>query len=175
MAQIVRRSPEDVAELNRRLRSALSEASLRLTPQRIEICRFLAESEAHPTAQAIFDVLREKYPSLSMTTVYGTLDSLVRLGAITSLGNVGDERIHYEVNTTPHVNLACLSCQRIVDMESTTVESLEREVQDRIGSKMLSGRVVYYGDCIERENREDCPYYQALTEKRDTEKKGSRP
>jgi Fur family transcriptional regulator, peroxide stress response regulator len=166
MAQMVRRSPEEVAELNGRLRSALSAASLRLTPQRIEICRFLAESESHPTAQGIYDVLKEKYPSLSMTTVYGTLDSLVRLGAITSLGNVGDERIHYEVNTTPHVNLACISCQRIVDMESTTVGALEHEVQDRIGSKMLSGRVVYYGDCIECENREECSYYQALTEKR---------
>ncbi|MFP4432661.1 MAG: Fur family transcriptional regulator, partial [Spirochaetaceae bacterium] len=97
MAQLVRRSPDEVAQLNGRLRSALSQANLRLTPQRIEICRFLAESESHPTAQAIFDVLKEQYPSLSMTTVYGTLDSLVRLGAITSLGNVGDERIHYEV------------------------------------------------------------------------------
>ncbi|MFW5843434.1 MAG: Fur family transcriptional regulator [Spirochaetota bacterium] len=166
MAQLVRRSPDEVAQLNGRLRSALSQANLRLTPQRIEICRFLAESESHPTAQAIFDVLKEQYPSLSMTTVYGTLDSLVRLGAITSLGNVGDERIHYEVNTTPHVNLACLSCQRIVDMESTTVGALEQEVQDRIGSKMLSGRVVYYGDCIECENRNECPFYQESTRKR---------
>ena len=166
MAQLLARSPDEVAELNRRLRKALSEAHLRLTPQRIEICRFLAESEVHPTAQAIYDDLKEIYPSLSMTTVYGTLDSLVRLGAITSLGNVGDERVHYEVNTAPHVNLACLSCQRIVDMESSTVGDLEKEVQDRIGAKVLSGRVVYYGECIECENREECPFYQALTKKR---------
>jgi Fur family peroxide stress response transcriptional regulator len=163
MAQLLTRTPEEVAELNRRLREALSEANLRLTPQRIEVCRFLAESEAHPTAQAIYDELKQKYPSLSMTTVYGTLDSLVRLGAITSLGNVGDERVHYEVNTTPHVNLACLSCQRIVDMESTTVGDLEKEVQDRIGAKVLSGRVVYYGECIECENREECPFYKGAT------------
>ncbi len=159
---LITRSKEDVERLNQRLRDALSEAGLRLTPQRIEVCRYLAENESHPTAQGIYDVLKMRYPSLSMTTVYGTLDSLVRLGVITSLGNVGDERVHYEVNTTPHVNLACLSCQRVVDMESRAVESVEAEVQKRIGSKVLSGRVVYYGECIECENRDECPYYHAM-------------
>jgi Fur family peroxide stress response transcriptional regulator len=156
------RSASEIERLEASLRDALSQAKLRLTPQRIEICRVLAESEEHPTAHAIYDELKRKYPSLSMTTVYGTLDTLVKLGAITSLGNVGDERVHYEPNTTPHVNLACLSCHRIVDMASDSVATLEAEVQDRIGSKVLSGRVVYYGECIECEDRDQCPFYQAM-------------
>lgn len=156
----VHRSSDEVQHIETRLREALTKAHLRLTPQRIEICRVLAEDEQHPTAQKIFDELKQRYPSLSLTTVYGTLDSLTRLGAITSLGNVGDERVHYEVNTTPHINLACLSCHRIVDMESSTVVALEREVQERIGTRVLSGRIVYYGECIECENRDACPYFR---------------
>lgn len=158
------RSADDVEQIEARLRDALQKARLRLTPQRIEICRVLAEDEQHPTAQKIFDELKKRYPSLSLTTVYGTLDSLNRLGAITSLGNVGDERVHYEVNTTPHINLACLSCHRIVDMESATVATLEKEVQDQIGRRVLSGRIVYYGECIECENRDACPYYRQTHE-----------
>ena len=165
-SQLITRSPEEIDRLNHRLRSALAEADLRLTPQRIEICLALARSETHPTAQEIYDHLKKSYPSLSMTTVYGTLDTLDRLGVITSLGNVGDERVHYEVNTTPHVNLACLSCQRIVDMASESVEAVEQEVQRRIGSKVLSGRVVYYGECIECENRDECPFYQKIIDGR---------
>ena len=160
--QLVTRTREDIEQLERKLREALSAASLRLTPQRIEVCRVLAERENHPTAQEIYDELKARYPSLSMTTVYGTLDTLVRLGAITSLGNVGDERVHYEPNTSPHINLACLSCHRIVDMESENVAAVEAEVQRRIGTKVLSGRVVYYGECIECKDREQCPYYQAM-------------
>lgn len=156
------RKTNEIEHIEARLREALSQARLRLTPQRIEVCRVLAESEEHPTAQAIYDELKRQYPSLSMTTVYGTLDTLVKLGAITSLGNVGDERVHYEPNTTPHVNLACLSCHRIVDMASESVAQLEAEVQDRIGSKVLSGRVVYYGECIECEDRDQCPFYKAV-------------
>jgi Fur family peroxide stress response transcriptional regulator len=163
---LISRSAEDIAELEAKLRGAIRKAQLRLTPQRIEICRLLAEWETHPTAQAIYDELKRLYPSLSMTTVYGTLDTLVHLGAITSLGNVGDERVHYEVNTTPHINLACLSCHRIVDMASETVAELEREVQERIGAKVLSGRVVYYGECIERDKREECPFYRARKEEK---------
>jgi Fur family peroxide stress response transcriptional regulator len=162
---LIIRSAEEVGHLEEKLREALSEAKLRLTPQRIEVCRVLAERETHPTAQAIYDELKERYPSLSMTTVYGTLDTLVRLGAITSLGNVGDERVHYEVNTDPHVNLACLSCHRIVDMASENVAAVEAEVQSRIGTKVLSGRVVYYGECIECENRDDCPFYRAMQDR----------
>ncbi|NBC30552.1 MAG: transcriptional repressor [Spirochaetes bacterium] len=156
------RNSLEVERLETRLRDALSQAKLRLTPQRIEICRVLAESEEHPTAQAIYDELKRQYPSLSMTTVYGTLDTLVKLGAITSLGNVGDERVHYEPNTTPHINLACLSCHRIVDMASKSVAELEAEVEARIGTKVLSGRVVYFGECIEREDRDQCPFYHAM-------------
>lgn len=161
---IITRTEGDIRLIEDRLREALKRANLRLTPQRIEICRALAEDEHHPTAQKIYDDLKRRYPSLSLTTVYGTLDSLTRLGAITSLGNVGDERVHYEVNTTPHINLACLSCHRIVDMESTTVAALEQEVQKRIGTRVLSGRVVYYGECLECENRDSCPFFASLND-----------
>ncbi len=156
----IQRTSSQVAAIETRLREALAEANLRLTPQRIEICRALARDEEHPTAQKIYEQLRQNYPSLSLTTVYGTLDSLTRLGAITSLGNIGDERVHYEVNTTPHINLACLSCHRIVDMASNTVATLEREVQKEIGTRVLSGRIVYYGECIECENRDSCPFHR---------------
>ncbi len=143
------RIDDETGRLSRRLIDGLKEAGLRITPQRIWVCQELARREDHPTAQTLHETLHQRYPSLSLTTVYQTLDSLMRIGTITSLGTAGDEAVHYEVNTGPHVNLACLTCHRICDLHSKTVSLLEQEVQDAIGSRVLSGRVVYYSECLE--------------------------
>lgn len=141
------------------LTKALQEAGFRMTPQRVAICQALAARFDHPTAQSVYRQVKGTYPSLSMTTVYQTLDTLLRIGAITSLGTAGDDTVHFEVNTEPHINLACLTCHRICDLKSRAIHELEAEVQEAIGSKVLSGRVVYYSECLEAEDPINCPYY----------------
>jgi Fur family transcriptional regulator, peroxide stress response regulator len=127
--------------------SSLKQAGLRLTPQRIAICKLLSESRSHPTAGAIYEQLRADYPSLSLMTVYNTLNALVELGAVNVLGGAGDGNVHYDGNTSPHVNLACISCHKILDIESPKVSSLDREVHSRSGFEVLGARIVYYGLC----------------------------
>jgi Fur family transcriptional regulator, peroxide stress response regulator len=129
------------------LTQALNKAGLRLTPQRLAICKLLAESKAHPTAQMIYDALKSDYPSLSLATVYNTLESLVRLGIINTLGSAGDDAVHYDANTEPHVNLACISCHRVIDLPSEHVTHLEDEVVSNSGYQVLGARVLYYGVC----------------------------
>ncbi len=160
------RSMETAERLASTLVSGLREAGFRLTPQRTAVCDALARREDHPTAQALFLELKPKFTSLSLTTVYQTLDTLVRTGTITSLGSAGDDSIHFEVNTDPHINLACLTCHRIRDLESRAVSALEREVQDAVGSKVLSGRVVYYSECLETANPRECPFFPKTRDKR---------
>lgn len=153
------RTSETAEGLARNLVRGLKESGFRLTPQRTAVCEALARREDHPTAQALFQELKPRFTSLSLTTVYQTLDTLVRTGTITSLGSAGDDSIHFEVNTDPHINLACLTCHRIRDLESAAVRDLEQEVQKAIGSRVLSGRVVYYSECLERVVPTECPYY----------------
>ncbi|POR03606.1 Fe2+/Zn2+ uptake regulation protein [Alkalispirochaeta sphaeroplastigenens] len=152
------RNDESSRRISRDLLQGLRTAGYRLTPQRTAVCGVLARRDDHPTAQAIFEELKPDFTSLSLTTVYQTLDALVKTGAITSLGSAGDDAIHFEVNTAPHINLACLTCHRICDLESRVVHKLEEEVQASVGSRVLSGRVVYYSECLECDNPGDCPY-----------------
>ena len=127
----------------------LRQAGLRLTPQRLAICRLLATTDRHPTAQMIFDELRAEYPSMSLATVYNTLDVLVQLNMIHSLGSAGDDAEHYDGNTDPHINLACISCHRVIDLESPHVQTLEQEVAENSGYHLLGARFMYYGLCPE--------------------------
>ena len=132
-----------------RLIETLRKAQLRLTPQRLAICRFLADTDLHPTAQDVYRFLKPDYPSLSLATVYNTLDALVSLGAIHMLGDAGDDAIHYDANTEPHINLMCIHCHRITDLPSPTVAMLEQEASSQSGYQILGTRVIYYGVCPE--------------------------
>ncbi len=129
------------------LTNSLQESGMRLTPQRVAICKLLSESEEHPTASIIFQQIKEQFPSLSLATVYNTLDTLVQLGAINVLGHAGDDHVHYDANTQPHVNLACVSCHKIVDVESSYVQQLDGEISQASGYQLLGARVLYYGLC----------------------------
>lgn len=127
----------------------LRNAGLRLTPQRLAICQMLVNNTQHPSAQDIFEHLRPQYPSLSLTTVYNTLEALVRLGAIHNLGNDVSGTIRYDAETTPHANLICTSCNRIIDYHSSYVQALTDEVRDASGYQITGARVLYYGLCDE--------------------------
>lgn len=132
-----------------RFTQALQEAGLRLTPQRLAICRLLDGNDEHPTAQMIYERLRQEYPSLSLATVYNTLETLTELGVINSLGSAGDDAIHYDADTSPHVNLACTSCHRVIDLPSQHVRALNHEVEANSGYQIIGARVLYYGLCPE--------------------------
>ncbi len=132
-----------------KLTQALRSSGMRITPQRIAICEFLTASKEHPTAQVVYDALHEQFPTMSLATVYNTLEVLVGLGVVNDLGNVGDNTVHYDANVAPHVNLACLSCHRVIDLPSEYIQSVEQEVENASGYHLLGARVLYYGLCPE--------------------------
>lgn len=129
------------------LTTALQGAGMRVTPQRIAICELLAASHEHPTAAMIYDELKPRFSSLSLATVYNTLETLVGLGVVNVLGHAGDDKVHYDADTEPHVNLACISCARIIDIPSEHVTHLDSEITAASGYKLLGARVLYYGLC----------------------------
>ncbi|MEA5078416.1 MAG: Fur family transcriptional regulator [Anaerolineaceae bacterium] len=125
----------------------LHQAGLRVTPQRLAICELLVNTETHPTATDIFVNLREQYPSISLATIYNTLDVLVGMGAVNALGSIGDDKVHFDGNTNPHINLACIKCHKIVDLHLSEIDHLNTEINKSSGYKLLGSRVLYYGIC----------------------------
>jgi Fur family peroxide stress response transcriptional regulator len=139
------------------LTSTLKQAGMRVTPQRTAICKLLSETKAHPTASMIYEQVKAQYPSLSLMTVYNTLNVLVDLGVINALGPAGDDNVHYDGDTEPHVNLACLACHKIVDIPSQYVIDLNSEVGAASGYKLMGARVLYYGLCPDCQEKSSAP------------------
>jgi len=88
-------------DLSSEMLKTLRQSGLRLTPQRLAIFQLLTNSKQHPTVQMIYDQLRPQYPSLSLATVYNTLDMLVQLGLVNALGSASDDAVHYDADTHP--------------------------------------------------------------------------
>jgi Fur family peroxide stress response transcriptional regulator len=132
-----------------RLMDTLKTAGMRITHQRRVICDYLARTEEHPTAATIYDALKPGLPSLSLMTVYNTLNTLAELGAIQVLGQAGDDTVHYDADTEPHINLICIDCQKIEDYPSPYIRNLEQAIDAGSGFRIQGARVVFYGLCPE--------------------------
>lgn len=138
---------KDPAERASQMTFALQQAGLRLTAQRLAVCAALAGNRTHPTAQALYDVLRVRFSTLSRATVYNTLQALAAAGMIHELGTAGDGAIHYDADPAPHVNLMCTRCHRVEDFSAAPLGAVARSVAKGSGYAVRGARVVYYGLC----------------------------
>jgi Fur family peroxide stress response transcriptional regulator len=95
--------------------AGLKRAGLKLTPQRLAIAECLAGDGTHPTAQELHQRLTERFPSMSMATVYNTLSALTRTAGCRELDLGGATR--FDPNVTPHDHAVCERCGAIRDVE----------------------------------------------------------
>ena len=82
--------------------------------QREAILDVLRSTDTHPTANWIYNKVREVIPSISLGTVYRNLSALSQSGDILSI-NVGDGFEHFDGDTKPHLHLHCRTCDSITD------------------------------------------------------------
>jgi len=94
----------------------LKEKQIKITPQRLEILRYLDEHRTHPTVDKIFSELKEKNPALSKTTVYNSVDILRDYGLIQSLTISGSE-LRYDFKHGMHHHFLCKKCGEIIDID----------------------------------------------------------
>ena len=137
------------ADRNEHYLQILSQAGVRITPQRRVICAYLAESDRHPSAYQVYEGLAETHPEISRATVYNTLNTLQELGAIVEL-SFGADHTHYETNPAPHVNLICLRCHKIVDYYGDPgIGALTERVRNELGFQTAAARIELVGFCSE--------------------------
>ena len=79
--------------------------SIKITPQRLEILKYLDKNRNNPTAYQIYNDLKKNNPSLSKTTVYNSLDLLNKYNIINSISITGLELRYDIVNEMHHHHL----------------------------------------------------------------------
>lgn len=93
----------------------LREAGLKATGPRVAILDAIERNPNHPSAEEIYQELAESHPTLSLSTVYGTLNAFVRAGLVRKLSEV-DGRLRIEGATQAHDHAICRICGAIFDV-----------------------------------------------------------
>ncbi len=132
----------------------LAEEGYRLTPQRLAVVHLLASSKDHPSAAHLHKQLKKQFPTMSLATVYKTVDLLARMGELQVLGFDHDDN-RYDGNPYPHPHLVCTSCRRIVDLDTYPLADMPAKIELSTGYKIYGHRMEFYGLCPECQNEQD--------------------
>ena len=109
-----------------------------LTKQRRAVLRVIRESDAHLTANEVFEHARRLLPSISFATVYNSLRYLKNEGLIGEIC-FGANCTRYDRKLTRHDHAICNDCGKLVDMELSIPDGLIKEAAKR--SKFEAGSI----------------------------------
>ena len=64
------------------LAKILRDNGCKVTPQRLAVYDMLSHTTEHPTAEMIYQKVKEQYPTMSFATVYKSVEIFSKLGVI---------------------------------------------------------------------------------------------
>ncbi len=121
---------------------------LKITPQRMAVVNALEGNRSHPTAEDIFNRLRETYPSLSFTTVYNICKSIKSVGGVREL-IIDRDRIHYDPDMSPHHHIICTECGRLDDVFYEKPPEIEAPEDIRRRYFITGHQISFFGLCAD--------------------------
>ncbi|MGI5998850.1 MAG: Fur family transcriptional regulator [Lutispora sp.] len=124
----------------------LKERGFKVTPQRLAVFNVLKNTKEHPCAETIYNKLLPMYPTMSLATVYKSLEVFKSIGIIQEL-DLGEGSSRYDANTKQHPHIHCLSCGRVEDVDNDMIYDLLDNVKARTGYNLIKQQLYFYGYC----------------------------
>ena len=99
-----------------RIKNVLNKKSIKPTYQRLKILEYMdRNTKNHPTVEMIYEELLKDIPTISITTIYNTMNTFLEKGLVYGVTITGTE-VRYDFNTNPHHHFLCKECGRIMDI-----------------------------------------------------------
>jgi len=141
-------SLQEVEQRMARFQSVCRDSGIKLTHQRIEIFREVAQNGEHPDADRVFQGVRQRVPTVSLDTVYRTLWMLNDLGLIKTLGTPR-ERTRFDANLSHHHHFVCVQCGLTRDFYSDAFDGLKLPESIKAYGHVKTTSVEVRGICLE--------------------------
>ena len=124
----------------------LRDRRIAVTPQRLAVMAALQSRRDHPTADHIYQEVRQQLPAISFNTVYKTLEILCQQGMVIKV-NPLHAMARYDGETGRHAHLICRQCHRIIDLdwEGSEVPALPAEALQ--GFQIEHPSLTFWGLC----------------------------
>jgi len=125
--------------------NSLREEGFRITPQRIAIVEYLLKTDDHPSAEHIHKIVQKRYPMVSLSTVYKTLDLLKEKKLVNEIKVEGEAR--FDAHTDEHINLVCMNCGKIDDIDEDSIKEIQTKVARKSKYMILKSNFELFGYC----------------------------
>ena len=112
--------------------------------KRNAIYECLCNTDTHPSADMVHEMLHKEHPDISLATVYRNLARFKAEGKIMSVATVrGVER--FDANTNPHVHFICSQCDAVIDLHQIPMPRYNAE--ECGGCRIESCALTFTGIC----------------------------
>lgn len=124
----------------------LRQKGLKVTPQRIAVYNMLLNTKQHPNAETIYRTLQPTNPTMSLATVYKTLDYFKQLNLVQEL-NVGEASSRYDALVHCHPHTVCSRCGQVEDLFMEDITEIHKKVAEKLHFQVESEQLILYGVC----------------------------
>lgn len=127
---------------------------MRYSSRREAILRMLKNTKEHPSAETVYNKVRETIPNISLGTVYRNLKDMTESGELETV-ETKDGSLHYDADISSHAHFVCETCGKISDIFG--YDDI-REPLEHAGYKVTGVKTVVYGicpDCLKSKSKYD--------------------
>lgn len=126
------------------LESKCVRAGVKMTDQRRVILQVLTSATDHPSVEAVFDRAKAIDASISMATVYRTLNLLDEMQLV-DRREFNQNYARFEVNATHHHHLVDLETGAVIEFQNEKLERLKEEIARELGYELVDHTLELYG------------------------------
>ena len=102
----------------------------------------------HPTADALYELVRKRLPRISLGTVYRNLEILTALGEIQTLELAGHQK-RYDGDPCKHYHIRCMHCGNVDNAPIAPLNQLEDKLYGATVYTIMGHRLEFMGLCPE--------------------------
>lgn len=116
------------------IKEKLTKSGLKVTHQRLIIYDYLIKAIHHPTAESIYEEIKDDNPSISLGTVHKTLDTFIEVGLVRKVSST-DNKKRFDANMEKHNHIYFENSKEIIDYHD---DELQKIILNYLEKKELS-------------------------------------
>jgi Fur family ferric uptake transcriptional regulator len=130
------------------LRDIYTNNGYKFTPQReIVITELLKTKKRHLSCQEIYNMVKEKRPSIGLSTVYRTVAILADIGILKE-AFIDEDAMKYEMCIEyNHFHLVCKKCGAVIEVKDNSLNKFSKEIYKNYSFNITSSGHTFYGLC----------------------------
>ena len=119
---------------------------MRYSKQSEEVLNTVLNSNNHPDAKEIYELVKLKIPNVGLGTVYRNLNTLAKEGLIRKI-ELDDGNDRFDKTLFDHNHIKCIKCYKVVDINNNISKNEIIKIEKETGFKITDCNFNINGIC----------------------------